>query len=265
MVNASIFDQGRQKKTLHSYVWQISLLAFLYSVVCTPLEIWINSDITVIQTVIPLLWDTVMSVMHYLFYWLSFAYLLWAVGRFTLRQSKGILATYAIVASARYVISMLAGYVVNGFPTATEFFEEVLLYLLLDIFLDLLFMGLAVWIAYEILDKPWKGMTPPASLEKLPVCRWMPFASMFSFSNGMQRANLLMAAIPAVTQIVYRAIYDIAFYGVARDLADLLWMISYYLADVLSIFIGYFVILLLLNRFYLNEEKARLEYRQIED
>ena len=93
----------------------------------------------------------------------------------------------------------------------------------------------------------------------------MPFASMFSFSNGMQRANLLMAAIPAVTQIVYRAIYDIAFYGVARDLADLLWMISYYLADVLSMVVGYFVILLLLNRFYLNEEKARLEYRQIED
>ena len=261
-MNASIFDQGRQKQTLHRYAWQIAIIAFLYAAVCTPLEIWINSDIVMVKTALPLIWDTVMTVMHYLFFWLSFAYLLWSVGRFTLRQSRGILATYAIVAAARYLISMIAGYIVNGFPTAEEFFGEVLLYLLLDILLDLLFMALAVWIAYEILDKPWRGMTAPPSLERLPICRWMPFASMFSFSNGLQRANLFVAAIPAVTQIVYRAIYDIAFYGVARDLADLLWMISYYLADVISIAVGYFVILLFLNRFYLNEEKAKIDFQK---
>jgi hypothetical protein len=132
----------------------------------------------------------------------------------------------------------------------------------LDIVLDLLFMALAVWIAYEILDKPWKGMIAPPSLERLPICRWMPFASLLSFSNGMQRANLFVAAIPAVTQIVYRAIYDIAFYGVVRDLADLLWMISYYLADIISLFVGYFVMLLFFNKLYLQEEKARMDFQE---
>ena len=261
-MSASIFDQGRQKKLQHSYMWQISLIAFLYAAVCTPLEIWFNSDIVLTKTALPLVWDTVMTLMHYLFYWLSFAYLLWSVGRFSLRQSRGILVTYAIAVAARYFIGMIAGYVVNGFPTAEEFFSEVLLYLLLDIFLDLVFMGLAVWIAYEILNKPWRGMTPPPSLERLPVCRWMPFETLLSFSNGMQRANLFLAAIPAVTQMVYRAIYDIAFYGVARDLADLLWMISYYLADVISLFVGYFVMLLFLNKLYLQEEKARIDFQE---
>ena len=60
-------------------------------------------------------------------------------------------------------------------------------------------------------------------------------------------------------------IYDITVSGVVRDLADLLWMISYYLADFISIIIGYFVILLFFNHFYLEEEKARMEFFKDQD
>ena len=62
------------------------------------------------------------------------------------------------------------------------------------------------------------------------------------------------------SQILYRLIYDIFFYGAPRDWIDLLWILVYYLGDLLTAFVGFLVTLLLLNRAYLREEKAYLDY-----
>ena len=65
--------------------------------------------------------------------------------------------------------------------------------------------------------------------------------------------------IPSALMLISRVIYDVSLGG-AAGLGDLLWMITYYASDIVSIFVGYFVILLLVNRLYLREETAKSNY-----
>ncbi|MBQ9131149.1 MAG: hypothetical protein IJX62_01585 [Clostridia bacterium] len=263
-MNLSLFNRTRYKRILWQYAVVIGLISFAY-VIATPIGLRLSSNVLFEDTVIPLLWSTLTDVMHYLFYWASFAYLLLFASRFSLRQSKGFLGTYAAVVAARYVAAMLAGYLENGFPTGDEFLTEVLFYLILDILLDWVMMAAAVLAVFLVTERaPWGNMRR-VSEEQSPMSRWMPFEGMMDLRNPLLRVNLIIAAIPSLQQLIYRMIYDITYYGVARNLADLLWMISYYLGDLMGILIGYFFILLLLNRFYLTEEKARMEFFKDQD
>jgi predicted membrane protein len=45
--------------------------------------------------------------------------------------------------------------------------------------------------------------------------------------------------------------------GAPTGFSDLLWMILYYLSDVVGALIGYLVMVLLLNRFFLQELRAK--------
>ena len=66
------------------------------------------------------------------------------------------------------------------------------------------------------------------------------------------RAMLFCAAVPSVLQLIGRLIYDLGV-GAPTGKNDLIVMISYYLADLASIAIGYLAILLLTDR--LTEHK----------
>ena len=93
-----------------------------------------------------------------------------------------------------------------------------------------------------------------------PLSAHLPFKGLFAPQNPLWRITLIVSALPSLSQILYRLIYDIFFYGAPRDWIDLLWILVYYLGDLLTAFVGFLVTLLLLNRAYLREEKAYLDY-----
>ena len=86
-----------------------------------------------------------------------------------------------------------------------------------------------------------------------------PITKLFDWKSVFLHSVICVAAIPAAVQLISRVIYDIS-YGAPTSIIDLLWMIVSYTSDVANLFIGYLVIVLLLNRLHMREEKALLDY-----
>ncbi len=229
------------KKSLKGYLISIVVLSAVYSVLCTPLNLILTSDILMMQTVWPLLLDLVMSVLNFLFFWVSFAYLIHGIVRTGLKTSAPLLVSYACLSVGRYLLSMLASFVILGFPEGDVFFSLYFSELVFYVIMDLLQAALAVLILWKLTKKS-------GSWEEL-----MPAAKIFDKHNAVQLSALLVSAIPAAVSLLSRLFYDIN-YGAPASGQDLVWMVVYYLSDLLSLLAGYLVMLLLLNRFALKEE-----------
>ncbi len=237
----------------------IFALTLFYAVVCTPLYLYFSSDILFDGTVIPLLWDVLMGACNYLFYWGSFAFLLFLGARYSLGRCKAFFAVYAGAVLFRYSANLLAGYLVLGFPTLSAFISSDLPELLFCIGMDLVLMAFAVLAFHLIVDKtPLKiategDLTQTEVTEESRVRLWCDSQKLYDKSNALHQTAVWMGLIPAAIQLLNRIRYDI-FYGAPTDALDLMWMIVYYVGDVLCALIGYLVILLLLNsllaRFY---------------
>ena len=242
-----MFDRCRKKRlTVHLAVWLFAIALF-YAAVCTPLSRFVLSDVLLSDTLLPFLLDALLLFCNYLFYWIAFAFLLYALFRFDLKDCVPHLAIYAGAVVFRYLANQIADFCVFGFPTINEFFSLYLPYCLLDVFLDLVQMGIAVWIVMTLKN----AATFP---DKLIVTE-LPVTKLWDMNKRVLRAAILISAVPAAFRLVSRVIYDV-WYGAPQGLADLLWMIAAYLFDLVCVLLGYLVLVLLLNRFFLAEKKA---------
>lgn len=279
----------------------IFALTLFYAAVCTPLYLFFSSDILFDDSVLPLLWDVLMGACNYLFYWVGFAFLLFLGARYSLRGCKAFFAVYAGAVLFRYVANQLSGFLVMGFPTWSKFASSDLPELLFCIVMDLVLMAFAVLAFHLIVDKTPLKINADETLmlsdatvyprvhlwddaqnvNKTPlkinadetlmqsdatvyprVHLWYDAQKLYDRSNALHRTALWMGLIPAAAQLLYRVRYDI-FYGAPTDALDLMWMIVYYVGDILCAIIGYLVILLLLNsllaRFYNENEKEEIQ------
>ncbi len=223
------------------YLIFVSILALTYSFVCTPLNLVVTSNILMMETVIPLMLDLIMTVMNFLFYWVSFAYLIRGIFRYGIGGSKLFFVAYGALSFIRYLLSMLASFVVLGFPGATEFFALYFVDLIFYIFMDGVQIAIAAGISHGLKSK--RG-------------GWelhMPAESLWNLQNPILLSALFACCVPAVISLLARLFYDIN-YGFPTSGSELLLMILYYLSDVVSVLVGYFVVLYLLNRFSIKEE-----------
>lgn len=254
----SLFESCRKKKLLVQFGIWLSAISVFYAAVFTPLFHVVSSNVLLINTVYPLLLDFGMQFLNYLFYWCSFAYVVYAFFRFGWEKGYAFLVIYAIVVLLRYPIDLIAGFCMTGIPTADTFLFNYLPYLLIDIGMDLLLMLGLVLVLRTIRNKqPYVVRSKRGKVLRSNL----PFSRMFDLKNPVQRAAFWAALIPACVQLLSRVLFDLA-WGAPAGLTDLLWMITYYALDVVYALIGFFVIVLWLNRFYFNEEKARMEYEQ---
>lgn len=259
----ALYHEGRRKRITREFAILIFAIAALYAIVLTPLYSWTSSDILIAETGVPVVIAALLDICNFCFYWIAFGYLLWLSARFSLRVCVRFSVIYLLATLFRYCAAILAGYLLNGFPTTlTDFTSDTLPYLAFDILLDLAFLGVAALLIYFLFEIPNSERRKSAQELRSPLSAYLPFSSIFALKNRLLRVSLIVAAIPSVVQILYRIFYDVVFYGPPRDLADLLWIITYYLMDLISIAIGFFVILLFLNRAYFREEKALLEYEE---
>jgi len=254
MKQLSLFEECRKNRMTKQFACLLFGIAAFYAVVCTPVFIWAVSDILIAESVFPLIWDAVMLICNYAFYWIAFAYAFYMFFRFETRRCGAILGIYGCVVTFRYVANLIAGYVVTGFADGISKVWDDLPYMLLDILFDCVLMGLFVWIVY-VKQRNYTYQTGQHSSVFLRSN--LPYDSFFQKDNPALRIPLLGAIIPAAVQLISRVIYDL-FYGAPSSLVDLLWMIFSYASDFLFFLVGYFVILLMLNRMFFSEEKARL-------
>ena len=261
----SLFEKCRQTRLQKQYAIVIFAIALFYAAVCTPIYIWAYSDILISRSIFVTVWDVIVTAVNYSFYWISFSIVLYFMSRFTLKSCKGVLGIYVGACAFLYVANLLASCIMNGFSALDgRDFLDVLMY----VGLDALQMAIVVWIAYTLLSPAQilaqrkyaieKAQNPDAML-KMPV--WLPFGGLFCLQNKLMRAAFFASMVSFLVHALSRAIYDIFLLGAPRGLEDLLWMIFAYVSEIVAFFVGYFVIVLILNQLHVKEAQktARFE------
>ena len=243
----SLYFAARKKRSRKGFLIFSLLLALVYAFVITTVNILISSDALLSRSVLPILWGILMDLSNFLFYWVAFAYLI-LFGFSYDRGVKGFAISYLIIVFVRYLLNQLASSMLLGFASINDFFSDSLPFLLIDIVMDLLQFGVAYFTVRKFARDPDDTLTTHIPSERL-----------FDFSNPLLKSAFWVAAIPTAVRILSRIIYDL-YIGLPKSFGDFLWMVTYYLFDLISFLVGYFVILFCLNRFALKEQRASAEY-----
>lgn len=249
----TLFEHCQRRRMTRRLAVYLFITAGFYAAVCTPVYLIAVSDVLIQDTAFPMVWDCLMMLVNYGFYWISFSFVAYAALRFRISKCMPLLSLYAGMVVFRYGANIIAGFLVNGFPTVNSFLSDTFPYFLIDIILDWVQMAVVVFILYWI-DKnsPHRRAEQRGAL----LLSNMPIVGLLNFQNPVMRAALWSGIVPAAVQLLSRVRYDIAV-GAPVNAVDLLWMIVYYLSDILMALVGYFLMVLLLNRLFLKEEKAR--------
>ncbi len=240
----SIIEQDRLQKTeklATLFLWGLSLFCAL---VCTPISIWSASDVLIKRSIFPQLWDFVQSVLQFAFYWGAFSFLIYLSAEYGLHNNRKFIRTYVLCASARYLLSLLVGFLMGGW---SSIFEN-LLYMLLDIALDCLQLLIVVWMISKWIGK--ERLKRGAEISD----------RFFNFKLPTQKALFFAVLLPNAIRILSRIRYDI-FIGAPQGLFDLIGIIVFYLFDILIFFIAYLLALMLVGRLRLNDKIAKEEFK----
>ena len=249
-MSLSLLQSIQRKKTLTEYWILILALTFLYAIVCVPISIVTQTDAVVMDSAFPLIWETLMQVLNYIFYWISFAYLMYFVFSFGIGESKDFFVAYGLTVCLRYGLNQFVTSYLYGFPSVDEFVSNSLGELLTFIVLDIIQLLIALWIVYLI------------ARYGVRLKQYMPFDRLFNFQNPLVKTAFKLAWIPAAIMLLQRIVYDLGFVkevsGTGSVFLGILGILIFYLADLLCVLLGHFVILLFLNKFFMRDEKARL-------
>ena len=250
-----LFDKYRKRKSLGFYAILIFSLCAFQAIVLNPLYLWISSDTLLANEIVLLGFDILFSLLNLSFYWIALAFLLFFSVRFS---SKAVLSSFGIYIAAvvfRYAAELLSGYMILGFPLLSDFLTDAV-YLGIDVLLDLVIWAVAFGLSVLLLRtciKREKG----AGYSLLT--KHVPFEKLVDFKNPISRAMAVLALVPSSVQILYRIRYDI-YLGAPADVIDLLWMILYYVSDLLTVLIGYLLIRVLIDHLSLKEIKSKILY-----
>ena len=246
-----LWKTEEKKRTVRIGLWLLIGIAAFYSIVCTAVYHWAQSDILVADSVFPSIWDMVQQIVQIAFYWIAFAFFIFLSAQHTVKGTIAFLWGYAACVCGRYFLSWAVGSLMVMEPFEIGTFLEDILYLFVDIVVDLAQMGIVVLLYFKLVEPHREN-----GEIKIPLDR-----KMLDFKDPFLRCLLFSAMIPGVLRIVARIRYDI-FFGAAQDFIDLLWMIFYYASDVASIFVGYLVIYLIASHLTLKEKERLLNGKE---
>ena len=238
-------------------IWMCGIVLF-YAIVCTPVYLWVSSDVLLADSVFPLIWDTLMSVCNYLFYWIALSSILYALIRYGIGECKPFFLSIGILSVLRYFTNHIAGCFVTGFQSINDFFSYYLPYILFDVAFDLVLMTIVI-VLMHVTFKEHLSIGAKEEERTSFLSARLPLENLFDWKNPIGKAALFAAWVPAAFKILSRLIYDFS-YGAPTGLSDLLWMITFYVFDVLSVLIGYVVLIWLVHRSYMNDLKAKSEF-----
>ncbi|MBQ7334920.1 MAG: hypothetical protein IJW92_00380 [Clostridia bacterium] len=252
----SLFERLRFQKIQTRYVGTMAVLILFYAAVCNPLWLTMYSDAAWRTSVIPSVLNGLMQLLNYLTYWISFAFVIYAGLRFSFQKSVYTAALYAILSVVKYVAYALSGCLVMSISFA-EFFESDFLSLIFSLVMDFVQMGIALLLLWLMMRKQEKENSPLTPAVPC-IASFLPFERFFDLKNRLLVLTLKIAAIPAGVQLLSRLYYDIFFYGAPADFAEVIVMVIYYGFDLFCVLLGYLTVFLMLNRLYLDGEKAKI-------
>ena len=257
-MNEIIYKDLCKKTHLRKTMFFAGGIALFFAAIWTPAYHWIASDILLMMSPLPSIWDILKDVCHYLFYWVVLSGILYSYIHYGIEESKALFFSISVLSVVRYFANHVAGCFVIGFPSINDFFEYYLPYILLDIVLELVLMTISVTFIHLLLKKhiSVKATTPERTTFLLG---YLPHVTLFDLKNPIGKATMLVALVPSAFMILSRLIHDISA-GFPIGLANTLLMLTFYIFDVLSVLLGYIIMIWLLHRSYMKDLKIKSEF-----
>ncbi len=237
----------------------VGFISFIY----TPVYLLLSSNVLWRGSIVLFLWTELIGpLMDFSFYWGSFAFLIYIYLRFGKGQIKPFAIIYAAAVAARYIITVVVNFALMSFPGWDVLLGEELLSALFSIGMDALQMLGVLLLTEFCCRRPLmtaKTYSKGKEGEEM-IGDCLPITNFLNIKNPLTKLCFFSALIPAGVKLLSRLYYDIFFWGLPQDASEWLLVATYYIGDIASFLIGYFVLLYLLQTLYADETKRRIEF-----
>ena len=259
-----LFEELSIKRTKkHFLIFLIACVGFI-SFVYTPVYLLLASNVLWRGSVVLFLWTELMGpIMDFSFYWGSFAFLIYIYLRFGKTHTKRFAIIYTIAVAARYIVTMIVNFILMSFPGWDVLFGEELPSALFTIVMDILQLMGVLLITEFACRRPLMNLKIYRKGEEgeQMLADLFPISGLFDFKKPLNKLCFFSALIPAGFKVLSRLYYDIFFWGLPQDAGEWILVATYYIGDVATLFIGYFVLLYLLQAFYIAETKRKIDFQ----
>lgn len=228
----------------------------LQAFVLNPLYVYTNSDVIFSSTPIPEILGIFNDISYPLGYALCFASVSYSIFKFSLSRS----AKPIIILAAAFLLRYVANYVMSSVIDGGFRFADLPTSVLIPFALDILIFAIICAIVCARVKKYYaeyeQTLKANATLGKrTPSVHDDVFEDqkLLSFKNPLHYSAALTGIVLSVAKILTRIRYDLAL-GAPADTADTVWMIVYYISDVLIAVLVYAASLLVFS--YLEKKTA---------
>ena len=258
-----LFDELCIKRTKKLFwMFEMACVAIL-SVVYTPLYLLLSSNVVWRGSVLLfLMTELIEPLIDFAFYWGSFAFLIYVYLRFGKKKIGKFVLIYIAAVLAKYLLTLLAGYLMMSFPNSTAFWSEEVPSALFSIGMDCLQMLVVLLLTNFCCRRPMllaKRYPKGAEGEEM-LADCFPIEGLFRLKKPLPKLCFFAALVPSGVRVLSRLYYDIFFWGLPTDASEWLLIATYYIGDIATLFIGYFVLLYLMQMFYTEETKKKIEF-----
>lgn len=254
VAHQSVSSENKQKKL---YVLLLSGAMFLYILfVCLNEEF--SSNIIYAGTMLSEITDWLYLGIEILAFYFAYGYavyMLFAKGhRIALRYA----GMYAIVTGVRYIVLFVLNWIAFGLKPEDMLFQALTSFA--GFALELAQYALVFVIAYLLIrryDRIYDVMAEGAAkLNQTSASRnslIFPYRKVALKNDPLRYSSFLTALALGGIRVISRILYDIS-YGAPDSIVDLLWMIAYYVMDIVIGAAAYFVMLYVIRRLTMSRE-----------
>lgn len=234
-------------------------LAILYaitivavSMILNPIYASVSTDILTKNT----LWPTVIELLKTLLEFLMYTFILATViysNYITTKGSNKITLIIAMVGIAvKYIVNILFDLITNGASSlGSSQVLSICVYIGIEWAQVLVVFFISKSAIRSFIDAERQKFNASRSLKlNYDKASILPFESVVDKNNPLMRSSFIASLAIAIPTIAGRLIYDIVVVGAPTSVSDLLWMIVYYVFDILSIFIGYLLVIFVISVLY---------------
>ncbi len=239
------------KKVLLKYVL-LSTIVFwgISSLVLSPLYVITASNVLHRSTNIPEIFEILIQVCDIAVYSVCFSAIVYSIYRFKLANSFSLVMTYCAAIFLRYTANIVMTLVLDGTISVSEDVVVSVVYFLLDASLLFLisFITSSIFKKFYIWATEKEKSNLILGIKNQSIRSYLfPFDKIYSRSNPLQRSALTIGIMLALVKIFSRILYDI-YVGFPTTFTDGIWMVVYYVADVLICLVVYLISLLVFAR-----------------
>lgn len=216
-------------------------LASVNSFILLPLNISMSNNIIYQLSAFPLILSFLSTLTELLVFWIALAVLVYAISTIGFRSCRSLMIIYGASIFYKHAVNLIIDSVTKG-----EFISSLLGSTAFNVFIELAIAAFAILFTRRFI-------TVNAGLAIKERVALFPFERLFDLDNPVQKSAFVASLAITVPRIFSRIIYDIVI-GLPSDLKDALWMVAYYLLDVVTGVIGYLIMILLIMSFRQKQE-----------